>query len=286
MDCDRLGRAYPSCDVLVNNLGIYGLRDFFETPDDEWARYFEVNVMSGVRLSRAYLPGMMERRWGRVIFISSESGLNIPADMIHYGMTKTAMLAISRGLAKRAAGTGVTVNAILPGPTLTDGIVEMLKDQIAATGRPLEEVAAGFVIANPAQFHHPSPRHRGGSGQHGCLCRFASGLGDDGRRAARRWRCRRHDRVIRHMTWRSAAALAACAVLSTSVAAQGDDAAYCAQLAGLALRYTGSAGGEGRLAPDLSTLGAIDDCNKGRFAAGIAVLERKLRNNGFTLPKR
>ncbi len=82
-------RAYPRYDVLVNNLGIYGPRDFFETPDDEWARYFEVNVMSGVRLSRAYLPGMTERRWGRVIFISSESALNIPADMIHYGMTKT-----------------------------------------------------------------------------------------------------------------------------------------------------------------------------------------------------
>jgi hypothetical protein len=92
--------------------------------------------------------------------------------------------------------------------------------------------------------------------------------------------------VIRRLIWRSAAALAACAVLSTSVAAQGDDAAYCSQLAALALRYTGSAGGEGRLAPDLSTLGAIDDCNKGKFAAGIAVLERKLRNNGFTLPKR
>jgi hypothetical protein len=92
--------------------------------------------------------------------------------------------------------------------------------------------------------------------------------------------------VIRHLIWRSAAALAACAVLSTSVAAQGDDAAYCSQLAALALRYTGSAGGEGRLAPDLSTLGAIDDCNKGKFAAGIAVLEGKLRNNGFTLPKR
>ncbi|HEY4892960.1 MAG TPA: hypothetical protein VII10_14685 [Reyranella sp.] len=92
--------------------------------------------------------------------------------------------------------------------------------------------------------------------------------------------------MIRHLIWRSAAALAACAVLSTSVAAQGDDAAYCSQLAALALRYTGSAGGEGRLAPDLSTLGAIDDCNKGKFAAGIAVLERKLRNNGFTLPKR
>jgi NAD(P)-dependent dehydrogenase (short-subunit alcohol dehydrogenase family) len=146
--CERLARAHPRCDVLVNNLGIYGLRDFFETPDDEWARYFEVNVMSGVRLARAYLTGMMERRWGRVIFISSESALNIPADMLPYGMTKTAMLAISRGLAKRAAGTGVTVNAVLPGPTLSEGVVELFKDEIAATGRPLEEVAAGFVIAN------------------------------------------------------------------------------------------------------------------------------------------
>ena len=145
--CDRLARAYPRCDVLVNNLGIYGPRDFFETPDDEWARYFEVNVMSGVRLSRVYLPGMMERRWGRVIFISSESGLNIPADMIHYGMTKTAMLALSRGLAKRAAGTGVTVNAILAGPTLSEGVAEMLKKEMAATGRSLDEVAAAFVAA-------------------------------------------------------------------------------------------------------------------------------------------
>ena len=133
--------------MLVNNLGIYGPRDFFATPDDEWARYFEVNVMSGVRLSRVYLPGMMERRWGRVIFISSESALNIPADMIHYGLTKTAMLALSRGLAKRAAGTGVTVNSILPGPTLSEGVAEMLKKEMAATGRSLDEVAAAFVAA-------------------------------------------------------------------------------------------------------------------------------------------
>ena len=146
--CDCLAHAYPRCDVLVNNLGIYGPRDFFETPDDEWARYFEVNVMSGVRLARLYLPGMIERRWGRVIFISSESALNIPADMIHYGMTKTAMLAIARGLAKRVGGTGVTVNSVLPGPTLSEGVVEMFKDEIAATGKPVEEVAADFVIAN------------------------------------------------------------------------------------------------------------------------------------------
>jgi len=134
--------------VLANNLGIYGPRDFFETPDEEWTRYFEINVMSGVRLSRAYLPGMVERGWGRVIFISSESGLNIPADMIHYGMTKTAQLAISRGLAKRVAGTGVTVNAVLPGPTLSEGVAEMLKNEIAATGKPLDQVAADFVRAS------------------------------------------------------------------------------------------------------------------------------------------
>ena len=140
--------SHPSCDVLANNLGIYGPRDFFETPDEEWTRYFEINVMSGVRLSRAYLPGMVERGWGRVIFISSESGLNIPADMIHYGMTKTAQLAISRGLAKRVAGTGVTVNAVLPGPTLSEGVAEMLKNEIAATGKPLDQVAADFVRAS------------------------------------------------------------------------------------------------------------------------------------------
>jgi NAD(P)-dependent dehydrogenase (short-subunit alcohol dehydrogenase family) len=101
-------QAEPSTDILVNNVGIFGPQDFFETPDAEWERFFFVNIMSGVRLSRAYLSGMQMRGWGRVIFISSESALNIPADMIHYGVTKTADLALSRGLAKRMAGTGVT----------------------------------------------------------------------------------------------------------------------------------------------------------------------------------
>ncbi len=125
--CAALVAAEPSADILVNNVGIYGPQDFFEIPDAEWTRFFEVNVMSGVRLSRAYLPGMIERKWGRVLFLSSESALNIPPDMIHYGFTKTAVLAISRGLAKRAAGTGVTVNAVLPGPTLSEGLEEMLE---------------------------------------------------------------------------------------------------------------------------------------------------------------
>ncbi|KQT58273.1 MULTISPECIES: SDR family NAD(P)-dependent oxidoreductase [unclassified Aureimonas] len=146
--CDAIVAALPAVDILVNNAGIFGPQDFFETPDAEWERFFAVNVLSGVRLSRAYLPGMKDKGWGRVLFLSSESGLNIPADMIHYGVTKTADLALSRGLAKRMAGTGVTVNAILPGPTLSEGVAEMLAGEVAKTGKPLEEVAADFVKAH------------------------------------------------------------------------------------------------------------------------------------------
>jgi len=146
--CEALLEAEPSADILVNNTGIYGPQDFFEIPDQEWTRFFEVNVMSGVRLSRAYLPGMQRRNWGRVVFVSSESGLNIPADMIHYGFTKTANLSISRGLAKRVGGTGVTVNAVLPGPTLTEGVKAMLQEAGAKTGQSIEEMAVAFVKAN------------------------------------------------------------------------------------------------------------------------------------------
>lgn len=149
--CDALVKAVPAADILINNAGIFGPHDFFDIPDDEWTRFFDVNVMSGVRLSRAYLPGMLACDWGRVVFISSESALNIPADMIHYGMTKTANLAVARGLAKRTAGTGVTVNAVLPGPTLSDGMAGMLQADASNSGRPLEQVAAEFVKA-----HRPS----------------------------------------------------------------------------------------------------------------------------------
>lgn len=143
--------ALPAVDVLVNNVGIFNPQDFFEVPDEEWSRFFEVNVMSGVRLSRAYAQGMAERGWGRIVFISSESGLNIPVEMVHYGMTKTAQLAVARGLAKRLKGTGVTVNSVLPGPTLSEGVAEMLKDEVAKTGKSLEEAGADFV-----KEHRPS----------------------------------------------------------------------------------------------------------------------------------
>lgn len=146
--CDAMVIAMPVADILVNNVGIYGPRDFFDIPDAQWTKFFDVNVMSGVRLSRAYLPGMARQQWGRVVFLSSESALNIPADMIHYGFTKTALLSISRGLAKRMAGTGVTVNAVLPGPTLTEGVQDMLRDEQEASGLTMEQAAVNFVMKN------------------------------------------------------------------------------------------------------------------------------------------
>src|SRR2546423_6885305 len=123
---ETLLQRFPLVDVLVNNLGIFEPKPFEDIPDEDWRRFFEVNVLSGVRLSRAYLPGMKGRNWGRIIFISSESAINTPAEMIHYGMTKTAQLAVSRGLAQSCAGTGVTVNAILPGPTHSAGVEEFV----------------------------------------------------------------------------------------------------------------------------------------------------------------
>jgi NAD(P)-dependent dehydrogenase (short-subunit alcohol dehydrogenase family) len=124
---EDLIKRFPAVDILVNNLGIYEPKPFDEISDEEWRRFFEVNVLSGVRLSRAYLPGMKERNWGRIIFISSESAINTPAEMMHYGMTKTAQLAVSRGLAQYCGGTGITVNSILPGPTHSAGVEEFVK---------------------------------------------------------------------------------------------------------------------------------------------------------------
>ena len=143
--CAALVEAEAACDILVNNAGIFAPADYFDTPDDVWEQHWAVNVMAGVRLSRAYLPGMAAQGWGRVIFLASESAINIPVEMIHYGVTKTADLAVSRGLAKRMAGTGVTVNAVMPGPTLSEGVATMLEDAQRASGKPIEAVAADFV---------------------------------------------------------------------------------------------------------------------------------------------
>lgn len=137
--------AVPVADVLVNNLGIFNDKDFFTVPDDEWMHFYNVNVLSGVRLARHYATAMAEQGWGRIIFVSSESGVAIPGDMINYGVTKAANLAVSHGLAKRLAGTGVTVNAILPGPTFTDGLKTMLAEATEKSGRNAREQADEFV---------------------------------------------------------------------------------------------------------------------------------------------
>ncbi|AZC15759.1 MULTISPECIES: SDR family NAD(P)-dependent oxidoreductase [Pseudomonas] len=142
---DILFAAEPQADILVNNLGIYNDVDFFDTDDQQWMDFYEINVLSGVRLSRHYTPGMVERGWGRVIFLSSESGVAIPAQMINYGVTKAANLAVSHGLAKRLAGTGVTVNAILPGPTFTEGVANLVADAVRQSGRSPREEADAFV---------------------------------------------------------------------------------------------------------------------------------------------
>src|SRR6267378_3825558 len=121
----------PDVDILVNNLGIFEPKPFEQISDEDWFHFFEVNVLSGVRLSRHYLPGMKQRNWGRIVFISSESAVQIPAEMIHYGMTKTAQLAIARGLAETTVGTKVTVNTVLPGPTASEGVSKFV-EQLAA----------------------------------------------------------------------------------------------------------------------------------------------------------
>ncbi|MCP1843809.1 MULTISPECIES: SDR family NAD(P)-dependent oxidoreductase [Bradyrhizobium] len=143
--CKALLAALPDVDILVNNAGIFEPKPFFDIPDEDWSRFYEVNVMSGVRLSRGYMQGMLKRNWGRIVFISSESGLNIPTEMIHYGMTKTAQLAIARGLAELTKGTAVTVNSVLPGPTMSEGVETFVKDLAKQNGQSVEEAASNFV---------------------------------------------------------------------------------------------------------------------------------------------
>lgn len=138
-------KAVPNTDILVNNLGIFEPKPFFDITDEEWSRFFEVNVNSGVRLSRHYAKGMADRGWGRVQFISSESGVQIPVEMVHYGVTKTAQLGVSRGLAEVLAGTGVTVNAVLPGPTLSEGVSEFFGKIAKEQGKAQKDVEQDFI---------------------------------------------------------------------------------------------------------------------------------------------
>jgi NAD(P)-dependent dehydrogenase (short-subunit alcohol dehydrogenase family) len=133
-------KQVPHADILINNLGIFEPKPFAEIPDSDWIRFFEVNVMSGVRLSRHYLPGMLRNNWGRIIFISSESAFQVPAEMVHYGMTKTAQVAVARGLAESVAGTGVTVNSVLPGPTASEGAVSFLDNLAKKQGLSAAEM--------------------------------------------------------------------------------------------------------------------------------------------------
>jgi NAD(P)-dependent dehydrogenase (short-subunit alcohol dehydrogenase family) len=144
---DRLVREVPDVDVLVNNVGIFAPQAFEQITDADWLRFFETNVLSGVRLSRAYLPGMRDRNWGRIVFVSSESAVQIPAEMIHYGMTKTAQVAVARGLAETTAGTGITVNSVLPGPTSSEGVATFVAELARERGMDLAEMEREFFAS-------------------------------------------------------------------------------------------------------------------------------------------
>ncbi len=147
---ETLTGALPAVDILINNVGIFEPKAFADITDADWQKFFEVNVLSGVRLSRFYLPTMVGKKWGRVVFISSESGVNTPTEMIHYGMTKTAQLALSRGLAQTAAGTGVTVNTVMPGPTKSEGVGTFVEQMARDKGISAEQMEKDF-------FEHARP---------------------------------------------------------------------------------------------------------------------------------
>jgi NAD(P)-dependent dehydrogenase (short-subunit alcohol dehydrogenase family) len=145
---ERMLRELGPVDILVNNVGIFGLTEFESVADDEWATHLEVNLMSGVRLSRHVLPGMLERGWGRILFVASESGVNVPADMIPYGVTKAATIALGNGLAKRTRGTAVTVNTVLGGPTYSDGVAGAVAALAEAQSAPVDAVKEAIIGQN------------------------------------------------------------------------------------------------------------------------------------------
>jgi len=149
--CHRVFERVREVDILVNNVGIFEPRPFEEIDDSDWQRFFEVNVMSGVRMSRYYLPGMRARDWGRIVFVSSESALQIPGEMIHYGMTKTAQIAVARGIAETTAGSGITVNSVLPGPTASEGVETFVRQMAAARGTDFKTMEREFfATARPS----------------------------------------------------------------------------------------------------------------------------------------
>jgi NAD(P)-dependent dehydrogenase (short-subunit alcohol dehydrogenase family) len=153
--CAALTRQVPEVDILVNNVGIFEPKPFEGIPDQDWFRFFETNVMSGVRLTRHYLPGMRDRDWGRIVFVSSESALQIPVEMIHYGMTKTAQIAIARGVAESLVGSGVTVNSVLPGPTRSEGVGEFITRLAESKGTDAASAEREFfATARPSSILH------------------------------------------------------------------------------------------------------------------------------------
>jgi NAD(P)-dependent dehydrogenase (short-subunit alcohol dehydrogenase family) len=141
---EELLKKVPAVDILVNSVGFYVAKDFLEISDDDWDQMMNLNFMSGVRLSRAYLRGMKERNWGRIIFISSESGVKIPYEMIHYGVSKAAQIAVARGIAETTTGAGVTVNSVLPGPTRSEGVEAFIQQMVTARGIAAEQVVDEF----------------------------------------------------------------------------------------------------------------------------------------------
>jgi NAD(P)-dependent dehydrogenase (short-subunit alcohol dehydrogenase family) len=147
---DAVRAVLPEVDILVNNLGIFGAKPALEITDEEWRRYFEVNVLAAVRLTRTFLPGMRDRGWGRIQYVASDSAVVIPAEMIHYGMSKTALLAVSRGFAKEAAGSGVTVNSVIAGPTHTGGVEDFVR-QLVGDDLPWDEAQHEFMLKHRPQ---------------------------------------------------------------------------------------------------------------------------------------
>ena len=143
-EINNLITQLPEVDILINNISIFEPKPFFDIPDEDWLRFYEINVLSGIRLSRHYLPLMLKKNWGRIIFISSESAINIPEEMIHYGMTKTAQLSVSRGLAELTKGTAVTVNAVLPGPTKSEGVGSFIDQMAQQQNKSKEQIEEEF----------------------------------------------------------------------------------------------------------------------------------------------